>query len=340
MTNYKPHADARDKAFWSRACLIEFGIRFVEHPQAANERKADPHLKEKLKQERSGILAWLVRGCLDWQKRGLVVPAFILLATEKYRDEEDKILQFINECCIIHPNACVKASVLYNTYKGWCEENQFGRGMNATLFGSEVSRRFEKKTTKTGRVYQGIGLLAAREGGEGSVKGSDSGPITSERPSEGSAGDSETASGGGCEGLHHFLAHAAGRESYCGENLAQPFTPFIDSSIENAPESAPGGNSASNATTVQPFTNPSPTGEYVETIDGIGYRTGNRQEQDVAFVAPERQEAVRYKIGVVLLSDGVERFYWPDMVLRVRSELAQTDEERVERTEEECPDQP
>ena len=77
MTNYKPHADARDQAFWSRACLIEFGMRFVTHPHASHERQADPELKEKLKQERGGILAWLVRGCLAWQQQGLAIPPFI-----------------------------------------------------------------------------------------------------------------------------------------------------------------------------------------------------------------------------------------------------------------------
>jgi putative DNA primase/helicase len=68
MTNYKPHADARDKAFWARACLIEFSIRYVEHPQAPNERLPDPTLRDTLKHEKSGILAWLVRGCLQWQQ--------------------------------------------------------------------------------------------------------------------------------------------------------------------------------------------------------------------------------------------------------------------------------
>jgi putative DNA primase/helicase len=160
MTNYKPHVDARDQAFWSRACLIEFGMRFVTHPHAPNERQADPGLKDKLKEERSGILAWLVRGCLAWQQLELAIPPFILLATEKYRDEEDNILQFLNERCIQRSDISVKAGTLYEAYKAWCEENQFGRGMNATLFGNEISRRFEKRITKIGRIYQGIGLLA------------------------------------------------------------------------------------------------------------------------------------------------------------------------------------
>ena len=52
----------------------------------------------------------------------------------------------------------------------------------------------------------------------------------------------------------------------------------------------------------------------VETIDGLGYITGNRQAQDVTFTAQERKERLRYKVGVVLLQDGIERFYYPGML--------------------------
>jgi putative DNA primase/helicase len=169
MTNYKPHADARDQAFWSRACLIEFGMRFVTHPHTPHERQADPRLKDKLKEERSGILSWLVRGCLAWQQLGLAIPASISLATEKYRDEEDRILQFLTERCVLRPEASVKASALYEAYKIWCEENQFGRGMNATLFGNEIGKRFEKKRGNTGMIYQGVHVLTTQERSVGGV---------------------------------------------------------------------------------------------------------------------------------------------------------------------------
>jgi putative DNA primase/helicase len=184
MTNYKPHADARDQAFWSRACLIEFGMRFVERPHTPNERQADPRLKDKLKEERSGILSWLVRGCLAWQQLGLAIPASISLATEKYRDEEDRILQFLNERCVLRPEASIKASALYEAYKAWCEENQFGRGMNATLFGNEIGKRFEKKRGNTGMIYQGVGLLTTQERSVGGVYTPSSPENDDERPSE------------------------------------------------------------------------------------------------------------------------------------------------------------
>lgn len=255
MTNYKPHADVRDQAFWSRACLLEFGIRFVERPHAPNERQADPQLKEKLKEERSGILAWLMRGCLAWQQQGLAIPASICLATEKYRDEEDRILHFLNERCIIRPEVSIKASVLYEVYKAWCEENQFGRGMNATLFGNEISRRFEKKTTKSGRIYQGVGLLAA---GEGLVKGLDSTALSYESPSEANVETIEAQKGEGCEGFHPVFSQNAKKGPYRDQNLTKPFTPFTNSSIENALQPPSEGDAEQKRSDSPPFTTPSP----------------------------------------------------------------------------------
>src|SRR2546430_1902391 len=44
---------------------------------------------------------------------------------------------------------------------------------------------------------------------------------------------------------------------------------------------------------------------FVETIDGLGLLTGNIQKRDLFLVSEERQEALRYRIGVVALRDGV-----------------------------------
>jgi putative DNA primase/helicase len=255
MTNYKPHADARDAAFWSRACLLEFGMRFVERPKAQNERQADPSLKEQLRGERSGILAWLVRGCLAFQQQGLAIPSSITLATEKYRDEEDTILHFLSECCVLRPELSIKASVLYEAYKAWCEQNQFGRGMNATLFGNEISRRFEKKTTNIGRVYQGVGILTA---GEGLVKGLDFPATFHEGALEANGDTQETQESEGCEGLRKVFSPNAKIGASIGKNHEKPFTPFTNSSIENGYRASSEADGEHSQKGKQPFTNPSP----------------------------------------------------------------------------------
>ena len=218
MTNYKPHADARDKAFWSRACLIEFGLRFIDDPKAPNERLADTALRDTLKQECSGILAWLVRGCLAWQEQGLSIPESVRLATDRYRDEEDKLLLFMQECCLIKPEATVKAGTLFEAYRAWYDANHFsGRGMNGRAFGEEMSKRFTRVEVNGRRMYRGIGLLApdddpptlfaegkngrgSVEGGRGSVEDAFSTSTSDNLPSQANLLDLDDGLSRGCRG--------------------------------------------------------------------------------------------------------------------------------------------
>ena len=51
----------------------------------------DPGLAEKLKEEWSGILAWAIEGCLEWQRIGLIPPSAVTKATENYLTEEDAV---------------------------------------------------------------------------------------------------------------------------------------------------------------------------------------------------------------------------------------------------------
>ncbi len=181
MTNYKPHADARDKAFWARACLITFGMRFVEEPKAENERRADPTLKAELLAERSGILAWLVRGCLQWQEMGLQIPSSVRLETSKYREEEDRLALFIEERCLVAPHASVGADALYSAYKDWCKQNNLS-ALTGTAFGRDMGKRFEKTRGKQGNIYQGIGLLDAEERSEAELDAFAQAPVQEPAP--------------------------------------------------------------------------------------------------------------------------------------------------------------
>jgi putative DNA primase/helicase len=48
---------------------LERRVRVVEFPRSF--KVGSPGLLMQLQAEASGILAWLVRGCLDWQRDGL-----------------------------------------------------------------------------------------------------------------------------------------------------------------------------------------------------------------------------------------------------------------------------
>jgi putative DNA primase/helicase len=160
MTNHRPHADAEEEAFWARACLIEFKMRFLpaDEVQGEYERPQDESLRETLMGELSGILAWLVQGCLEYQEIGFKKPTSVKIATEEYRKSEDQIQVFLEDCCIVSDKCSIKAKTAYEAYKTWCFDN-LHKPMNHILFGEKFSEKFEKKHTESGNCYVGVGLL-------------------------------------------------------------------------------------------------------------------------------------------------------------------------------------
>jgi putative DNA primase/helicase len=159
LTNHRPKADAHDAALWRRVLLIPFELSFVVNPQKPNERKADLNLAGKLRAERPGILAWLVRGCLTWQKEGLNPPESVLAATQGYRDAEDTIKTFLGERCIEDKMLHVRAAALYSAFKTWAEENG-ERHMTGTKFGRALGELYDSSKDMNGKFYIGLGLLS------------------------------------------------------------------------------------------------------------------------------------------------------------------------------------
>ena len=157
LTNHKPHAPANDDALWARLHLIPFTLSFVDNPTKPNERQRNPSLPEDLKREAPGILAWLVRGCLEWQKEGLNPPQTVLTATEDYRTDEDLIGNFLSERCTFEKNAEVPAGKLYEAYQKWCAEMGH-RPMSGTKFGLDLKERIDSYSDRRGTFYIGLKL--------------------------------------------------------------------------------------------------------------------------------------------------------------------------------------
>lgn len=164
LTNHKPHANAEDFAFWERMVLLPFDLSFVDRdPQTDQERRADRKLPEKLEAELPGIMAWMVRGCLDWQVRGVAPPAAVKAAVSEYKREEDTLGDFIAEACVVDPYASVGATEVYKVFEEWWRTNVSNKIPKQKWFGSRMTRRFEKK--KDGTVkYIGVGLLDTGNG--------------------------------------------------------------------------------------------------------------------------------------------------------------------------------
>ncbi len=158
LTNHKPHIPAEEYAAWERIHLVPFTLSFVDDPKGKNERKRDPYVKEKLIAESPGILAWLIRGCIAWQEEGLSPPDTVKEATEKYREDEDVIGQFVEEGCALSPTGKIQAKVFHDTYRKWCESNGHSP-LNGKKFGERMRERFERVEESGRRFYKGVNLI-------------------------------------------------------------------------------------------------------------------------------------------------------------------------------------
>jgi putative DNA primase/helicase len=161
LTNHKPHISAESQSIWDRVLLIPFVNRFVDDPKAKGEFKRDPRLLETLQAEAAGILAWLVRGCLEWQRDGLNPPALVIEATEDYRTEEDTLGEFIADCLITGDDKQATARAIWEAYEQWTKENGLdGSKMNKITLGKKLARRFgDPKRTNRERLYSGVEVL-------------------------------------------------------------------------------------------------------------------------------------------------------------------------------------
>jgi putative DNA primase/helicase len=146
--NHKPRTRDNTESFWRRIHLIPFGVTIAPEEQ-------DKDLKSKLIAELPGILKWAVDGFLDYQHKGLDPPLVIVDATRSYRNDEDSIASFIEECCEKDPAAHVLVGALHEEYQRWSGD----RDMSRKAFGTAMEERgYPRKRLGIGRCIAGLKL--------------------------------------------------------------------------------------------------------------------------------------------------------------------------------------
>lgn len=160
LTNCWPEVDATDDVFWERLCPLGFNIRFIDAPARPNERKRDPKLRTALEAEASGILAWLVRGTLEWMRFGLAIPESVLKARKGYGRSESPIQDFVRQCCHLAAEARTPTNQLYKHYKRWANKNKI-EAVSNKQFTHEIQQvnGVAVLQRKRGSVYTGIHLV-------------------------------------------------------------------------------------------------------------------------------------------------------------------------------------
>lgn len=148
-TNYLPEI-SDSNSIWGRIRMINWD---VEIP--ADER--DRHLTDRIiAEERSGILAWAVQGCLEWQRIGLAVPPGAEMRELENRDNMSVFGTFLADCSKRTPGTKQTHADQYAAYRLWCERNG-QRPMSGKSFSmAMVERGFRRWRDMSARGYMDI----------------------------------------------------------------------------------------------------------------------------------------------------------------------------------------
>ena len=79
-------------------------------------------MAEKLRAEWPGVLAWMIDGCLAWQRQGLNPPAKVAEATRAYFESQDAGGRWIEEEFVLDPNAEEKRDHLWAAWRSWATD--------------------------------------------------------------------------------------------------------------------------------------------------------------------------------------------------------------------------
>lgn len=146
--NELPRVGDDSDGLWRRLKQIPFLEQF-------GDDRDDRNLKDTLKAEAPGILAWLVRGALAWQVHGLRPPDCVTSATAEYRRDSDQVGRFLEEACELSPGSEVSAADLYKHYLVWADRCALDdrERWTSTMFGRKARERLRRVYTRAGSVY-------------------------------------------------------------------------------------------------------------------------------------------------------------------------------------------
>jgi putative DNA primase/helicase len=149
VTNHRPIIRGQDVGIWRRVMLVPFLV-FI------TPEERDPHILDKLLEEKEGVLNWLLTGLWLWREEGLDPPAAIMAAVEEYKRDQDPLGDFLEAMTAGIQGKRVTATALYAEYAAWCERNAV-EPLKQNGFGRKMKDR-GFRTVKSCGVNEYVGL--------------------------------------------------------------------------------------------------------------------------------------------------------------------------------------
>lgn len=157
--NIFPAAPGDDRGWWRRQFPVTWPCDTAKLPGGAEPPQ---QLVDRLSAERSGILNWLVAGCLEWLAlRKVPRPATVDAAIASLKTGTSPIGEWLAEFCdMTDRSAREGATVLYTAFKTWAEGQGLDKVPSQRAFGDKLTNEqvYVDKDRRGNKVRCGIRL--------------------------------------------------------------------------------------------------------------------------------------------------------------------------------------
>ena len=153
-TNHLPKVGAIDAGTWRRLIVIPFNAKIEGSSDIKN------YADYLFNKAGGAILKWIMTGAKRVIEKDyhIVKSAVVEAAIQKYKDNNDWLSQFLDECCETDSSYSAKSGDVYNAYRSYCM--QVGDYIRSTtdFYTALECAGFERKRSKSARLLFGLQL--------------------------------------------------------------------------------------------------------------------------------------------------------------------------------------
>ena len=153
-TNHLPKVGANDDGIWRRLKVIPFNAHIVGNSDIKN------YADYLFENAGPAIMTWILEGAKKAIERNFKVeePVCVKEAVERYRQDNDWLGQFLNDCCEVGKDYEEKSGALYQQYRAYCITTGEYTRSTSDFYSSMDKLGFFRHRKTQGVVVQGVKL--------------------------------------------------------------------------------------------------------------------------------------------------------------------------------------
>lgn len=156
-TNHLPRVGANDPGTWRRLIVIPFHARIEGAGDVKNY--ADYLVSEAA----PAVMAWIIEGAKKVISRNFHIPcpACVEDAIKSYREDNDWLGHFMDECCEVDAGGVAKSGAVYQEYRSYCMRTGEYTRSTADFYNALETAGFKKQKKRDGVYIIGMRLETA-----------------------------------------------------------------------------------------------------------------------------------------------------------------------------------